>query len=132
MTTSRETKLLERMAALHVREDEMVEVFTRSSGPGGQNVNKTSSAVVLVHRLTGLQVRCEQERSQAQNRVRARELLLDKIEQREQARRLEERAAREKVKRQTRKRPRGVQRRILEQKARHSAVKRSRRARPDE
>ena len=132
MATTREDKLLERMAALGIRDEDMVESFTRSSGPGGQNVNKTSSAVVLVHRPTGLQVRCEQERSQAQNRLLAREWLLGKIEGRIRALREKEQAQREKLRRQTRKRSRGAKERILRDKARHSSKKRLRQGGQDE
>ena len=126
MASSRESKLSERMAALRIRAEDVEEVFTRSSGPGGQNVNKTSSAVVLVHRPSGVQVRCEQERSQSQNRMVARELLLDKIEQRQRAILLAERAQREKLRRQKRKRSRPAQERVLQDKARRSARKRLR------
>jgi peptide chain release factor len=116
------------MAALRVREEDIEEVFTRSSGAGGQHVNKTSSAVVLSHGPTGLKVRCEDERSQSQNRLRARELLLDKIEQQQRAARAAERARIEKARRQKRKRSRAAQNRMLEDKARHSAKKQLRRA----
>ena len=68
------------MAEHGVLESDLEESFMRSGGHGGQNVNKTSTAVVLVHRPTGFRVRCEMERSQAQNRSRAWELLLDKLE----------------------------------------------------
>jgi protein subunit release factor B len=132
MATTREDKLLERMAALGIRGEDIVESFTRSSGPGGQNVNKTSSAVVLVHRPTGLQVRCEQERSQAQNRLLAREWLLAKIEGRIRALREKEQAQREKLRRQTRKRSRGAKERILRDKARHSTKKRLRQGARDD
>lgn len=131
MASTREAKLSERMAALRVREEDLEELFTRSSGPGGQNVNKTSSAVVVVHRPTGLQVRCEQERSQSQNRVLARELLLDKIEQRRRSLAEANRAAKEKLRRQTRKRSRAAKNRILRDKAHQSAKKQLRRFRED-
>ena len=115
------------LARLGLRPDEIEESFARSSGPGGQNVNKVSSAVVLVHRPTGLQVRCERERSQARNRVLARQMLLDKI----RAQRLEaqqaQRAKAEKLRRQKRKRPRAVQERILREKSLRSEKKESRR-----
>lgn len=132
MADSRESKLLERMTALKIREEDIDEIFTRSSGPGGQNVNKTSSAVVLVHRPTGLQVRCEQERSQAQNRVLARGLLLDKIEHQRRAAADAHRAAQEKLRRQTRKRSRAAKNRILRDKARQSAKKQLRRFRGED
>lgn len=127
MSSSRESKLLDRMAALGIRSEDIAEEFTRSSGPGGQNVNKTSSAVVLVHRPTGVQVRCEQERSQAQNRHRARELLLNKVEHQRQEQAAAVQAAKAKLRRQNRTRSRSAQARILEDKARRSAKKRERR-----
>ena len=132
MASSREQKLLERMAALRVREEDIDEVFTRSSGPGGQNVNKTSSAVIVIHRPTGLQVRCEKERSQAQNRALARELLLDKIEERRRSIAQARRAIEEKIRRQNRKRSRAAQNRILQDKARRSVRKRLRKFRGEE
>ncbi|MBI4209229.1 MAG: peptide chain release factor-like protein [Deltaproteobacteria bacterium] len=73
--------LAEKMERLGVREEDVEESFVRSSGAGGQKVNKTSSCVVLLHRPTGIQVKCQQERSQALNRFLARRLLLDKIEE---------------------------------------------------
>lgn len=126
-TSNQKTQREQRRAALGVREADIEEVFVRSSGPGGQSVNKTSTAVVLVHRPTGLRVRCETERSQARNRARARQLLLTKIEQRQQALRQAARDARERERRRKRKRPRGVQERILQSKARQSHKKMLRR-----
>jgi protein subunit release factor B len=121
-----------RLTALNIRADEIEETFTRSGGPGGQNVNKTATAVVLVHHPTGLQVRCETERSQAQNRFRARWLLLDKIEQHRRQAFAAERARLEKLRRQSRPRPRRVKARMLEDKARQAAKKRRRQRRFEE
>jgi peptide chain release factor len=132
MATSRETRLQERMLLMRVREDDIEEIFTRSSGHGGQNVNKTSTAVVLRHRPTGLQVRCEQERSQGRNRTVARELLLDKLEQQLRSRQEAVRAQVAKLRRQQRRRPRAAQDRILRDKAHHAARKRLRHFRGDE
>ncbi len=63
-----------------ILEGDLHETFARSSGPGGQNVNKTSTCVVLLHVPTGIQVKCQIERSQRLNRLQARWLLLEKIE----------------------------------------------------
>ena len=76
----KETQLAQRMAALGVREADIEETFVRSGGHGGQNVNKTSTCVMLLHRPTGLQVKCSATRQQGLNRFLARRLLLDKIE----------------------------------------------------
>jgi protein subunit release factor B len=65
VSPAKEKSLAERMQALGVREEDIEEQFVRSSGAGGQKVNKTSSCVVLHHRPTGIRVKCQQERSQA-------------------------------------------------------------------
>lgn len=71
--------LQERMAALEVREEDLAESFIRSSGKGGQHVNKTSSCVYLRHLPSGLEVKCGTDRSQSVNRFLARRELLEKI-----------------------------------------------------
>ncbi len=126
--------LRKRMLKLGLREEDIEETFTRGTGAGGQKINKTSSTVVLVHQPTGLEVRCQRERSQSLNRLIARIELCDKLEGKIQAARLEKRNASEKKKRQTRKRPRGLKERILEAKHHRSHIKRHRsgRVRGDE
>ncbi len=122
-----EDPLVRRMASLGVTESDLEESFVRSGGHGGQNVNKTSTCVMLVHRPTGLQVKCQETRQQGQNRALARQLLLDKIEEHRRARQAEERARREKARRQARRRSLAARVRLLADKARHSAKKRDRR-----
>jgi protein subunit release factor B len=73
-------ELQERMTALGLREEEIEERFVRSSGSGGQKVNKTSTCVHLRHRPTGIEVKCMKERSQSLNRFLARRELVDRIE----------------------------------------------------
>jgi protein subunit release factor B len=104
------------MDRLGVSESDFRETFIRSSGPGGQKVNKTSSCVQLLHVPTGLAVKCQQERSQALNRFLARRLLLDRIERMQTGVVSAEKQRIEKLKRQKRRRSRRAQEKILEQK----------------
>ena len=73
-------ELQELMQRLGVEEEEFEERFIRSGGPGGQHVNKVATCVVLRHRPSGLEVRCQRERSQALNRFLARRILLERLE----------------------------------------------------
>ena len=127
VSPGKEKSLLERMRALGVREEDLEEQFVRSSGAGGQKVNKTSSCVVLHHRPTGIRVKCQQERSQALNRFLARRILLDKIETK--LRGAESAAEQEiaRIRRRKRKRSRRAKQKLLENK-RHQAEKKSTRA----
>ena len=123
----KEARLTERMAALGVREADLEETFVRSGGHGGQNVNKTSTCVMLLHRPTGLQVKCQATRQQGLNRFIARRLLLDKIEALKRGCVDAERARIEKIRRQKRRRSRRAKQRMLADKAHHSAKKQARR-----
>ena len=116
VTQEKEAVLRQRMERLGVREEEFRETFIRSSGPGGQKVNKTSSCVYLVHLPTGLTVKCQQERSQTLNRFVARRLLLDRIERLQTGLVSAERMRTEKIRRQKRRRSRRAQEKILEAK----------------
>jgi peptide chain release factor len=69
-----------KMAELGVREEDLDETFVRSSGNGGQHVNKTSSCVQIRHKPSGIQVTCMRERSQSVNRFLARRELLERLE----------------------------------------------------
>src|SRR2546428_8951685 len=102
VSPEREDQLARRMAELGVRESDLEETFVRSGGHGGQNVNKTATCVMLLHRQTGLQVKCQQTRHQGLNRFIARRLLLDKIEALKQRAAAAELARKEKVRRQKR------------------------------
>ncbi len=115
------------MAALGVSEADIEESFVRSGGHGGQNVNKTSTCVMLMHRPTGLQVKCQETRQQALNRFIARRLLLDKIEERKNGYIAARRAEIERIRRQKRKRSRRAKNKMLADKARQSDKKSARR-----
>lgn len=122
VSSDKEKELQERMLELGVSESDVEETFVRSSGPGGQKVNKTSSCVQLLHIPTGISVKCQQERSQSLNRYLARRLLLDKIERLQKGFIEEEKEKIEKIRRQKRKRSRRAKEKILSDKH-HQAEK---------
>jgi peptide chain release factor len=123
ISLEKEAALRERMERLGVREEDFRETFVRSSGPGGQKVNKTSSCVHLVHLPTGLAVKCQQERSQALNRFIARRLILDRIERLQTGLISAQKAQAEKIRRQKRRRSRRAKEKILESKHLQSGKK---------
>src|SRR5438552_14560942 len=109
-----------------LNEADLEETFERSSGPGGQHVNKVATAVTLRHRPSGISVTVQDSRSQAQNRKLARVRLLDAIEHAQQKRRAAEIALREKMRRRKSPRPAALKRKILETKRKHGELKRQR------
>jgi protein subunit release factor B len=123
VSPEKEKSLNERMERLGVAESDLRETFVRSSGPGGQKVNKTASCVHLVHIPSGLSVKCQQSRSQALNRFLARRLLLDRIERIQQGLARADRARVEKIKRQKRRRSRRAKEKILKLKHMQSEKK---------
>src|ERR1039457_3715312 len=127
VSLEKEAQLTQRMVALGVREADIEETFVRSGGHGGQGVNKTSPCVMLLHRPTGLQVKCQETRQQGLNRFIARRLLLDKIEARKHGFVAAQRAEIEKIRRQKRKRSRRAKALMLADKSHHSGKKALRR-----
>jgi protein subunit release factor B len=123
----KEAQLARRMAELGVSEADIEESFVRSGGHGGQNVNKTSTCVMLMHRPTGLQVKCQATRQQGLNRFIARRLLLDKIEERKNGFIAARRAEIERIRRQKRKRSRRAKDKMLADKSHHADKKALRR-----
>lgn len=119
--------LAKRMARLGILEADLAETFIRSGGHGGQNVNKVSTCVVLVHAKSGLSVRCQKERTQGLNRFWARRLLCDKLEEKVLGERSARRQEAEKVRRQKRRRSRRAKERMLENKGQRGEVKQARR-----
>lgn len=118
--------LTNRMRTLHIQNADLEESFARSSGPGGQNVNKVSTAVTLRHVPTNISVTVQDSRSQAVNRKLARERLLDAITTAREEQRMAEVAKREKERRRKSARPAALKRKILESKRRRSELKKQR------
>ena len=117
----------ERLARLGVRDNDLDETFTRSGGHGGQNVNKVSSCVILVHTPTGIVIRCETERSQALNRILARTRLAERLERRELERKERLKHATELLRRQKRRPSHAARRRNVENKRHRGTIKKNRR-----
>ena len=118
------------MQRLGIHEEDIEERFIRSSGKGGQKVNKTSTCVYLRHIPTAIKVKCQQERSQALNRFLARRILTNKIETLKLGRLSEERKRIEKIRRQKRKRSKRAKEKMLRLKAKRAEKKKLRSFRP--
>jgi len=121
-----ESDIIKRMKRLGIHQPDVEETFARSSGPGGQNINKVSTAVTLRHRPSEISVTVQDSRSQAVNRKLARERLLDAIESAREKRRAAEIAEREKARRRKSPRPPALKRRILESKRKRAELKKQR------
>ena len=123
VSRKKEEALRAKMASLGIKESHLDEIFIHSGKSGGQNVNKTSTCVYLKHRPSGVEVKCQAERSQALNRFLARRILTDKIESLILGREAQAQKKIEKIKRQKRKRSRRAKDKMLRNKKMHSDKK---------
>jgi protein subunit release factor B len=127
----KQNKLYQKMAELGIFENDLEEKFIRSGGKGGQNVNKVSTAVYLKHLPTGIEVKAQMERSQLLNRYRARQILIEKIDQLKNKALSEKQQAIEKIKRQKRKRSKRAKNKMIDDKKKHGQKKSLRRSPPE-
>lgn len=121
-----ELKTAERMRRLGIRGSDLRESFARSSGPGGQHVNKVSTAVTLKHLPSGVMVTVQDSRSQSRNRELALERLLDALERRKIEAHERQRAEASQKRRRDSPRPPRLKRKILETKRKRSQLKKLR------
>ena len=119
----KEKDLLDRMGRLGLKESDLEEKFIRSQGKGGQKVNKSATCVYLKHLPTGLEVKCQRERSQALNRFLARRILVEKLEARLLGKETEEKQRIEKIRRQKRKRSKRAREKMLAAKKHRALIK---------
>jgi protein subunit release factor B len=112
-----------RLAALGTSAADVEVRFVRGAGPGGQKINKTSSTVWLRHRPTGIEVRCQRERSQTANREFAWRELCEKLETLRRTVRAEVQDAREAERRRTRQKSRGQKARMIQAKKARARIK---------
>jgi len=120
------TQIVRRLAALHVRVEDVDERFVRGTGPGGQKINKTSSTVWLRHKSTGVEVRCQSGRSQTANRETAWTELCDRLEERQRAAKAQQRHEREVQRRRTRQKSPAQKARMVDAKKHRSRTKSTR------
>ena len=126
------TKRLEsRMMSLGIGEEDLLEKFILGSGKGGQKVNKTSSCVYLKHIPTGIEIKCQNERSQDLNRYRARQMLCDKIEEILYKEKSKKQKQIDKIRRQKKRRSRKAQEKVLKGKKERSIIKQLRKNPPE-
>ena len=123
---SKEEELAARMQRLGIKEEDLVEKFILGSGSGGQKINKTSSCVYLKHLPTGIEVKCQKDRSRELNRLFARRELCEKLEEILLKEKSKKQQAIEKIRRQKRRRSRRAQEKILATKKHRSEIKKLR------
>ena len=121
MPSPEKTAALEaRMLSLGITEDTLLEKFIQGSGSGGQKVNKTASCVYLKHSTSGIEVKCQQQRSRELNRYIARRELCERLEVIRDGKKSARKQAQEKIRRQKRRRSRRAKNRMLDDKSKHS------------
>ncbi|MFC1467735.1 peptide chain release factor family protein [Verrucomicrobiota bacterium] len=127
ITKAKQEALEMRMQELGIREEDLDERFIRGSGSGGQKINKTSSCVWLIHKPSGIEIKCQKERSQAANRFFARRDLCEKMAEKKEGEKSARQQRVEKIRRQKRKRSQRAKNRMLDNKSKQAKKKKLRR-----
>lgn len=125
--SARADLIRKRMKAMRIFEQDIDEMFVASPGPGGQNVNKVATCVVLTHRTSGRVIKCHEFRTQFANRLRARELLVERVESSQQQKKQAQLKRMAKERARKRRRSAASKEKMLEQKRQQSQKKQSRR-----
>jgi protein subunit release factor B len=112
-----------RMLNLGITDETLTEKFIQGSGSGGQKINKTASCVYLKHTTSGIEVKCQQQRSRELNRYIARRELCERLEEIRDGKKSARTQAREKIRRQKRRRSRRAKNRMLDDKTKHAGKK---------
>ena len=127
ISATKQAELAVRLADLGVRDGDLTEKFVLGSGKGGQKINKTASCVYLRHLPSGIEVKCQQARSQALNRFFARRLLCEELESRRDGAASARQQAIERLRRQKRRKSRRQRAKTLDDKHHQSEKKSARR-----
>ena len=127
ITKAKQDAQLRRMQELGIREEDIDERFIRGSGSGGQKINKTSSCVWLVHQPSGIEVKCQETRSQVANRFFARRELCEKMADQKAGEKSARQQRIEKIRRQKRKKSQRAKNRMLDDKSKQGKKKQLRR-----
>jgi len=130
ISSEKQASLQQRMQSLHIFDDDLIEKFVHGSGKGGQKVNKTASCVYLKHFPSGIEIKCQAQRSREINRFFARRELCDRIEEKIKGKKSKRQQAQEKIRRQKRRRSRRQKNKMLDEKSKHSE-KKVRRQKPE-
>jgi len=112
-----------RMEGLGITEETLTEKFIQGSGSGGQKINKTASCVYLKHSISGIEVKCQQQRSRELNRFLARRELCERLEEIRDGKKSARQQAHEKIRRQKRRRSRRSKNRMLDAKTKQAEKK---------
>lgn len=123
ISPEKQNALTTKMISLEILEHDLLEKFIQGSGSGGQKINKTSSCVYLKHLPSGIEIKCQKERSREMNRYFARKELCDKIDQIKNGELSKKQQATEKIRRQKRQKSRRQKQRMVADKLHHGKIK---------